>query len=185
MAFGGWKLIVEVCLPIPFVLLILLSLPAHRVFHRGVLHVVDKTLGLRVVGALSLLHFMLIVTGAALAATIKTTHTLSLLRMDPAQQTPNLLSQNLGKRWRAERNFWISFLCFTLWCLLARVYQILKAKVALEDELASLKRVSAGPSAPAATPSRPVTRSGAAAATGPPISAPTKPAEMADTRKSK
>lgn len=49
------------------------------------------------------------------AATIKTTHTLSLLRMDPAQQTPNLLSNNLGKRWRAERNFWISFLCFTLW----------------------------------------------------------------------
>ena len=46
---------------------------------------------------------------------MKTTHTLSLLRMDPAQQTPNLLSQNLGKRWRAERNFWISFLCFTLW----------------------------------------------------------------------
>ena len=41
--------------------------------------------------------------------------TLSLLRMDPAQQTPNLLSNNLGKRWRAERNFWISFLCFTLW----------------------------------------------------------------------
>ena len=35
--------------------------------------------------------------------------------MDPAQQTPNLLSNNLGKRWRAERNFWISFLCFTLW----------------------------------------------------------------------
>ncbi len=49
------------------------------------------------------------------AATIRTTHALSLLRMDPAQQTPNLLSLNLGKRWRAERNFWISFLCFTLW----------------------------------------------------------------------
>lgn len=53
--------------------------------------------------------------GACGAATIKTTHALSLLRTDPAQQTPNLLSLNLGKRWRAERNFWISFLCFTLW----------------------------------------------------------------------
>jgi len=55
------------------------------------------------------------------AATIRTTHALSLLRMDPAQQTPNLLSLNLGKRWRAERNFWISFLCFTLWWCAARL----------------------------------------------------------------
>ena len=68
--------------------------------------------------------------------------------------------------------------------LLARVYQILKAKVRLEDELDALKRTSAG-HGPAVTPSRPVTRSGAAAAAGPPISAPTKPADMADTRKVK
>ena len=75
--------------------------------------------------------------------------------------------------------------CILCCSLLARVYQILKSKVALEDELAALKRASAGPGGPAVTPSRPVTRSGAAAAAGPPISAPTKPADMADTRKSK
>ena len=69
--------------------------------------------------------------------------------------------------------------------LLARVYRILKAKVALEDELALLKRGSAAPSGPAVNASRPVTRSGAAAATGPPIAVPTKPVEMVDTRKIK
>jgi len=72
--------------------------------------------------------------------------------------------------------------CARAGSLLARVYQILKTKVALEDELDKLKRGSVGP---ATTPSRPVTRSGAAAAVGPPVAAPTKPVEMADARKIK
>ncbi len=29
----------------------------------------------------------------------------------------------LARRWRAERNFWLSFFCFTLWCLLAAFYR--------------------------------------------------------------
>ena len=34
---------------------------------------------------------------------------------------PNMLSASLGKRWRAERNFWISFLTFFSWmCAIAR-----------------------------------------------------------------
>lgn len=33
---------------------------------------------------------------------------------------PNMLSASLGKRWRAERNFWISFLTFFSWmCAIA------------------------------------------------------------------
>jgi len=72
--------------------------------------------------------------------------------------------------------------CARAGSLLARVYQILKTKVALEDELDKLKRGSVGP---ATTPSRPVTRSGAAAAVGPPVAAPTKPIEVADARKIK
>ena len=29
--------------------------------------------------------------------------------------SPNVAYGNLGKKWRAERNFWISFMCFFLW----------------------------------------------------------------------
>ena len=30
-------------------------------------------------------------------------------------ETPNAMTAFLGKRWRAERNFWISFFAFTMW----------------------------------------------------------------------
>jgi hypothetical protein len=139
MAMGGWKLIVEVCLPIPFVLIILLTIPSPRVFHRGVMSVVDKTLGLTFVGTLSLLHIMLIVTGVSFLASIKTTSDLLAAKPVEADASPNVIAGHLGKRWRAERNFWISFICFTLWCLLARFYQIMKAHAKVEDELRTYK----------------------------------------------
>jgi hypothetical protein len=49
------------------------------------------------------------------AATVRTTYELSGQKLDAASVTPNVLSAHLGKRWRAERNFWISFITFTLW----------------------------------------------------------------------
>ncbi|CAL5227345.1 g10292 [Coccomyxa viridis] len=134
-----WKIVVQICLPIPLVLLALLCVPAPRVFHRGVLRVVDQTLGISLINSIQLLHFMLVVTGAALLATMRSTHQLSETKLDASTMTPNVLSANLGKRWRAERNFWISFITFTLWCLLARFYTILKQKARVEDELATLK----------------------------------------------
>lgn len=48
-------------------------------------------------------------------ATIRTTYQLKDQHLDPSSVTPNVLSANLGKRWRAERNFWIAFITFTLW----------------------------------------------------------------------
>jgi len=34
---------------------------------------------------------------------------------DPMMNVPNMLSASLGKRWRAERNFWISALTLFSW----------------------------------------------------------------------
>lgn len=155
-----WKIVVEICLPIPIVLLALLCFPAPRVFHRGVLKVVDSTLGIQLIGNnLRLLHFMLVVSGAAFLATIRTTYQLKDQHLDPSSVTPNVLSANLGKRWRAERNFWIAFITFTLWCLLARFYQILKQKAQIEDNLDRLRGDSpAKSSGPAPTKPDPVVR---------------------------
>ena len=50
---GGWGLLVELCLPVPFVLLILLTVPAPRSFNRTVLTLVDRTLGVRFGATLS------------------------------------------------------------------------------------------------------------------------------------
>ena len=49
------------------------------------------------------------------AATMKATYELSREHVAKATMTPNVLSSYHGKRWRAERNFWISFFAFTLW----------------------------------------------------------------------
>ena len=49
------------------------------------------------------------------AATMRTTYELSKEKLHGDAVTPNVLSAHLGKRWRAERNFWISFITFTLW----------------------------------------------------------------------
>lgn len=46
---------------------------------------------------------------------MRSTAQLSETKLDASTLTPNVLSANLGKRWRAERNFWISFITFTLW----------------------------------------------------------------------
>ncbi len=58
---------------------------------------------------------MAILTTRCVAATIRTTYQLKDQKLDPSSVTPNVLSANLGKRWRAERNFWIAFITFTLW----------------------------------------------------------------------
>ncbi|KAK9810048.1 hypothetical protein WJX72_003954 [[Myrmecia] bisecta] len=152
---GVWKLAVEICLPIPFVLLVLLTLPLGRKFHRGVLNLVDKTLGLNFVGTFKLLHVMLAITGAALLASIKATSDISTRKDKNGEDlSPNIAAGQLAKRWRAERNFWISFICFTLWCLLVRFYAILLDKARMEDEYRLLKaQVTGGP--PPSAPTRP------------------------------
>ncbi|KAK9867692.1 hypothetical protein WJX84_007779 [Apatococcus fuscideae] len=137
---GGWKLLVDICLPVPFVLLVLLTLPAPKAFNRSILTLVDRTLGVRFVGLFSLLHVMLVVTGVALLATVKATMEVTSERKNFASdETPNVVANHLAKKWRGERNFWISFICFVLWCLLARLHQIMVHKAQLEDRLKALE----------------------------------------------
>lgn len=150
---GGWGLLVELCLPVPFVLLILLTVPAPRSFNRTVLTLVDRTLGVRFVGTFSLLHIMLVVTGAAFLATIRATMGVSKERrgVTGGEETPGMIASHLAKKWRNERNFWISFICFVLWCLLARLHKIMVDKAQLEDRIRALS----GPGAatkPASSP---------------------------------
>jgi len=145
---GGWKIVVEVCLPVPIILLVLMCLPAPRTFHRAVLAIVDRTLGLTFVGSLSLLHIMLGVTGTCFLASIRTSTTVLSTKPLTDEASPNVIAGHMGKRWRAERNFWISFICFFLWCLLARFFQIMKAQARIEDEARYLRNRDAASSTP-------------------------------------
>jgi hypothetical protein len=49
------------------------------------------------------------------AGTARDTLNYSKNKIDPAEVSPNIAAANLSKRWRSERNFWISFITFTLW----------------------------------------------------------------------
>lgn len=112
------------------------------------LQVVDKTLGVSFFNnQLSLLHFMLVITGVAFLTTLQTTQKLAKDRgfnVGPESDSPLIQAGSMGKKWRSERNFWIAFICFTLWCLLARFFKILLTKARTEDELANMKRGGGG-----------------------------------------
>lgn len=52
------------------------------------------------------------------AATLQTTQKLAKDRgynVGPESDSPLIQAGSMGKKWRSERNFWIAFICFTLW----------------------------------------------------------------------
>lgn len=53
--------------------------------------------------------------------------------------TPNFEIANLSKRWRAERNLWLSAFAFTMWAVLAAFYRELSRRIALEERLAEFE----------------------------------------------
>lgn len=77
-------------------------------------------------------HFFIVVTAVAFgASTQQTLRAAQSLHDDTL--TPNQKTMLLAKKWREERNFWIAFLAFILWCLLARFYHIARRMIQLED----------------------------------------------------
>lgn len=53
--------------------------------------------------------------------------------------SPNEKIQMLADKWRNERNFWISAMCFLLWVVLARFYSICKKNLAMRDQISRLQ----------------------------------------------
>lgn len=58
-------------------------------------------------------------------------------RYVPADATPLVCKFHPRPFSHQERNFWLSFFCFTLWCLLAAFYRLQVQLLALEDQLAA------------------------------------------------
>lgn len=110
---------------------------SRRKFRAAIVKMVDRVLSFPLVGNMQLLHVVLICTGGAFAETIRQTVHLSQKRASELIETPNVVTGLLARKWRAERNFWLSFFCFTLWCLLAAFYRLQVQMLALEDRLAA------------------------------------------------
>lgn len=128
---------VECTLPPPLILLTLLLLPSSlpRAFTRFVLRVVDRTLGLPVLGTLQLLHVMIALSGAAAVGSVRDAAAAARHKGGlELSLSASAAASFAAKRWRAERNAWIAAFAVAAWCLLARVYSMARRLADLEDE---------------------------------------------------
>lgn len=80
---------------------------------------------------------MLVVTGFVFIATTST----MLHHSAPITETltPNQKMGLLGTKWRAERNFWISFMSFLMWWLLSCFYRLAHHKLEVEEHNSKLR----------------------------------------------
>lgn len=156
---GTWALIVDAVLPVPIVFICLLLAPAPRWFTRGVLRLTEKTLGLEFFHTFRLLHVMLLVSSIAFLSSCRTTAALYSARPlenDPLMGAPNMLAEARGRRWRAERNFWLSALTFFSWCVLARLYVVVRRLAQLNDRVSDLEAKAPADIVPLKGPKAPI-----------------------------
>ncbi|GAB4820959.1 hypothetical protein N2152v2_008005 [Parachlorella kessleri] len=152
---SAWRFVAYYALPIPMILLVLLNIPAPRVFRRGVLQFVERVFGLRMVGAFQLLHVMLFLTGMALVSSLRVLHNLRQQEVGAVWPTANSELTHLSRRWRAERNTWIAAFAFTMWCVLSAFYREAVRRIKLEERLEALQGTPAGGPTPGPRRARP------------------------------
>ena len=125
---GAWGIALLVFFPIPLILLVLLQAPfaSVRVFAA---RACKNLLGVRVIGGFSVLFVAVACSLALVAATTfdSMAKSAALKSLSPKADFQLRLTTS-GKKWRAERNFWLSFLALVLWVML-RQFAVLTARV--------------------------------------------------------
>eukprot|EP01026_Neomeris_dumetosa_P024620 TRINITY_DN2042_c0_g1_i4.p1 TRINITY_DN2042_c0_g1~~TRINITY_DN2042_c0_g1_i4.p1 ORF type:complete len:167 (-),score=0.16 TRINITY_DN2042_c0_g1_i4:428-877(-) len=129
-----WSMLISVSMPVPMVLLALMCLPLPRVYRRYMVDFTKNVFEFQLVQGMKLMHVMLLVTGLAFGNMIRKTAVIYSQPI-PMDISPNHKIGLLADKWRAERNFWISFMCFSLWCLLWAFYRLAHAFVRKSEEL--------------------------------------------------
>lgn len=66
----------------------------------------------------------------------------SKIPLDDVLLTPNIKVELYSKKWRHERNFWISALVLVLWYVLGGLMRLQEENAALRDKLMALKHES-------------------------------------------
>lgn len=92
------------------------------------------------VGVFKTLHVMLFILGLTFASSVR-----QLQKIAEDQNLANGLAgphfevQHLSKRWRAERNMWLTAFAFTLWTVLAAFYKELGKRLSAEERLIEIE----------------------------------------------
>jgi hypothetical protein len=133
--------------PLAISLLYLLPCIYSRTLKKSVVGLVARVFEFPVLGqSVKLLHLMLFTLAGALAASIRTLARLQeqaqAMEANPhAQSSPMMMydAVRLNKRWRAERNLWLSAFAFTMWTVLAIFYREMARRLRAEDRLAEFE----------------------------------------------
>lgn len=104
---------------------------------------VAKVFEVPLLGVFKLLHVMLVILGLSL---LSAGRTLARLQEQHALEEMSDISKGmmydtvrLNKRWRAERNVWLSAFAFTMWTVLAMFYREMARRLRVEDRLAEFE----------------------------------------------
>ncbi len=141
---GQWFVAVYVLFPVPLVCLLLLCLPLPKQLafvRKYVLFIVDKILFGRLSGGLNLYRVCMVLSSLLFIGS-----TWEVVRAEQRFEASKILIRQedqkyLCYKWRADRNFWISFFSLVLWLVLYRVHHMTKE---LETAYAALKTTEQG-----------------------------------------
>lgn len=88
------------------------------------------------IGVFKMLHVMLFLLAVAFSSAFRTLQLLTQGQLTAAPfTTPNYEISQLSKRWRAERNLWLSAFAFTMWAVLAAFYREMARRIRAEERL--------------------------------------------------
>lgn len=135
-----WSIVAYYLLPVPLVLFGLLSLPLPKSLRRGILFFVHRIFDLPVLGVFKLLHVALGLTGLVLLASMRQVSIIHQLEQVAVFATPNVEIGHLSKRWRAERNVWMSAFTFASWLMLSALAREAVARLQLQDRWDELEQ---------------------------------------------
>lgn len=131
---GAWLIFVQVLLPIPFTILLVLSLPVPALIRKYILKFTDAVIFLKIWGQITV--YQLLVAISTILFGLSLMDTVSSKNRESHADNLQLREREKCVRWRNERNFWITSLSLVLWIILFRVR-------ALVNEVTNLRRAVA------------------------------------------
>ena len=116
---------------------------SRRTLKKSVVGFVARVFEFPVLGnTIKLLHLMLLTLAVALFVSVQSLRRLQELTMEPtpgAHPSTVYDAVRLNKRWRAERNLWLSAFAFTMWTVLVVFYREMARRLRVEDRLAEFE----------------------------------------------
>jgi hypothetical protein len=127
-----WTWVVDVILPLPFLLLTLILAPLPPPLRASIIGASNKVLSYPTLLKMPMLHAMLMISVGCLAFTISDLLNISSTPPAPGTVPSSTLTSMYARKWRAERNFWISAAAAYLWVVLALVRNLVADNVSLQ-----------------------------------------------------